>query len=705
MTDTALAAANLELATAHHTGLTADERFALLRSVGEECISEAELRNLVEKKPDIRCYDGFEPSGRMHIAQGIFKAINVNKCTQAGCTFIFWVADWFALMNDKMGGELEKIRVVGEYLVEVWKAAGMNMERVEFRWSSDDINKHAATYWLRVIDIGRNNSIGRMKKCCQIMGRQEGSLSAAQILYPLMQCADIFHLKADICQLGLDQRKVNMLGREYCDSIGRKLKPVILSHHMLAGLTQGMAKMSKSNPNSAIFMEDTADEVERKIYEAYCPRSSQKNTEYTEDGAIVATDALNPCLDYVRCTSFAMDGGSFTAGNVTFTSYDEVEKAFLDGVLTERELKAGLIEVINALLEPVRQHFATDAHAKKVLEQVIGFRTGDAKKPAEAPVAAVAKADDVTPCLVAWLPVAFHVPLANAVAIIDQLNQFASVDGQRAVLVLPDWTAYAKTEAGGEEKDIAAAIELHELLFKALGLSGAVQVLRQSEFILNNPNNYWLSVIAAGRRFSLSDIETALGGSAADAGHVMASLMYLADVATLRATEVVAVDAAGVELSKLAAAFTNNVLRPAAVSTLPFAATLCDPSAAPTVTDDWLYCDEPELDFRRKFKRAYAAPNDDRSTVAALGGYLIQRDGLLKISRPAGNGGDVDYTKPADLLADCKSGKLHPGDLKAAVSGQWLERTALVRATLNSAEAKKAITAIKNAEKKAAKKK
>jgi tyrosyl-tRNA synthetase len=39
-----------------------------------------------------------------------------------------------------------------------------------------------------------------------------------------MQCADIFFLKADICQLGVDQRKVNMLAREYCDDIKRKMK-------------------------------------------------------------------------------------------------------------------------------------------------------------------------------------------------------------------------------------------------------------------------------------------------------------------------------------------------------------------------------------------------------------------------------------------------------------------------------------------------
>ncbi|KAI8008612.1 Tyrosine--tRNA ligase 1, cytoplasmic [Camellia lanceoleosa] len=65
------------------------------------------------------------------------------------------------------------------------------------------------------------------------MGRSEqDELTAAQILYPCMQCADIFFLKADISQLGMDQRKVNVLVREYCDDIKRKNKPIILSHRM-----------------------------------------------------------------------------------------------------------------------------------------------------------------------------------------------------------------------------------------------------------------------------------------------------------------------------------------------------------------------------------------------------------------------------------------------------------------------------------------
>jgi len=49
--------------------MSLDEKYELVLSVGEECIQEEELRNLLEKKENPICYDGFEPSGRMHIAQ------------------------------------------------------------------------------------------------------------------------------------------------------------------------------------------------------------------------------------------------------------------------------------------------------------------------------------------------------------------------------------------------------------------------------------------------------------------------------------------------------------------------------------------------------------------------------------------------------------------------------------------------------------
>ena len=63
-------------------------------------------------------------TGRMHIAQGVLRAINVNKLTSTGCLFKFWVADWFAQLNNKMDGDLKKIRLIGQYMIEIWKAIG-----------------------------------------------------------------------------------------------------------------------------------------------------------------------------------------------------------------------------------------------------------------------------------------------------------------------------------------------------------------------------------------------------------------------------------------------------------------------------------------------------------------------------------------------------------------------------------------------------
>ena len=354
-------------------GLTLEERYQLVRSIGEECIQEKELRTLLEKKPLPVCYDGFEPSGRMHIAQGVMKALNVNKLTKAGCVFKFWVADWFAMLNNKMGGDLKKIRKVGEYMIEVWKAIGMDMDGVEFHWTSDEINERSDEYWPLVMDIARLNTLKRIIRCSQIMGRAEAgedgmpnlNLTAAQIFYPCMQCADIFFLKADICQLGMDQRKVNMLAREYCDMKKKKLKPIILSHHMLSGLLQGQEKMSKSDPSSAIFMEDSESDVKTKIKKAYCP------PEIVEG---------NPCLEYIQYVvlpwfgEFEVKRKEENGGDKTYGTYEELEADFKSGALHPGDVKPALTKAINSILQPVRDHFQNNAQAKQLLKQIKSYK-------------------------------------------------------------------------------------------------------------------------------------------------------------------------------------------------------------------------------------------------------------------------------------------------------------------------------------------
>jgi tyrosyl-tRNA synthetase len=344
--------------------LSLEEKMAIALSVGEECIQPEELEQLFREKEHPVVYDGFEPSGRMHIAQGVQRAINTNKLTSCGCVFKFWVADWFAMLNNKLGGDLQKIREVGRYFIEIWKAVGMQMDNVEFLWASDEINGNSEEYWSGVLDISTKNSLTRIKRCCTIMGREEdeSSLSSSMIMYPIMQCNDIFFLKADICQLGMDQRKVNMLAREYSET--KKIrKPIIISHHMLLGLKEGQEKMSKRDPDSAIFMEDSESQVKKKIKKAFCPPQVIEK---------------NPVIDYIRHCVFPYYG-SFTvarrdeADELSYDHPDAFEHDYAEGLLHPGDVKAALIDALNRILQPVRDHFES-GEMRALLERVQTYR-------------------------------------------------------------------------------------------------------------------------------------------------------------------------------------------------------------------------------------------------------------------------------------------------------------------------------------------
>lgn len=349
-----------------------ESKLDLIKRVGEEIVTEEELKQLLQTKEHPIAYDGFEPSGNLHIAQGIMRAINVNKILKAGCKFKMWIADWFALLNNKMGGDLEKIKLVGKYHVAIWKACGMETDKIEFLWTSEVISDKE--YWKKVVDVARNTTIKRMIRCSQIMGRSEKDiLSSSQILYPAMQCADIFHLKADITQLGMDQRKVNILAREVGPQLGF-WKPVVVSHHMLIGLgeppkSEGLdrileLKMSKSRTDTAIFMNDSEQEIIRKIQKAYCPAKVLKDNPLLEYSRYLVFEKFEE-MEIRRPEKF---GGDFVIEN-----YQELERLYSEGKLHPADLKNSVAYYINEMIKPVRDTIEKDAKLKKLVETIKGF--------------------------------------------------------------------------------------------------------------------------------------------------------------------------------------------------------------------------------------------------------------------------------------------------------------------------------------------
>ena len=329
------------------------QRVSNIMSIAEECQTEEELEQLIRSGKQIIAYNGFEPSGRIHIAQAIITVLNANLLVKNGCHVKLYIADWFAKLNHKMGGDLEKIRIVGKYFIEVFKACGISRENIEFIWASD-LMFNNKNYWERVLDITTKTTYKRAIKCSQIMGRQDSdNLDVSQLIYPCMQAADIFEMKVDIPQLGLDQRKCNMLAREYAGKIGVP-KPVSVAHHMLMGLKGPKAgKMSKSIPDSAIFMEDDESEVKRKINNAFC------NDEFKD----------NPIFEYIKYIiirwfkTVEFDGKKYN-------DIKEIENDFKS--FDKKQLKEKVAEYINKILEPVRKHFS-EGEMKKLKETVASF--------------------------------------------------------------------------------------------------------------------------------------------------------------------------------------------------------------------------------------------------------------------------------------------------------------------------------------------
>ncbi|MFH0906459.1 MAG: tyrosine--tRNA ligase, partial [archaeon] len=221
--------------------------------------------------------------------------------------------------------------------------------------------------------------VTRITRCSQIMGRSEkDSLSAAQIFYPCMQAQDIFFLHADIAQLGMDQRKVNVLAREVAPKLGLK-KPIAIHNHMLMGLTkpkdEGLSgvdaavakKMSKSNPDSCIFMTDTKEEIIKKFNKAYCLEGVVEDNPVLEYCKYIVFERMDVIKEFV------VERPEKFGGTVKYKSYEQLEKDFVEKKLHPADLKASTAKYIDQLLEPVRKHFAENKYAKDLLDKVNGY--------------------------------------------------------------------------------------------------------------------------------------------------------------------------------------------------------------------------------------------------------------------------------------------------------------------------------------------
>jgi tyrosyl-tRNA synthetase len=335
--------------------LSVDERMELVSRNAEEVISTDELRAVLESKKDLKSYVGFEPSGLVHLGWKIV-ANKIKDLTSAGFEMTVFLADWHAFINDKYGSNIDNIRLCGEYMKDCFKALGVNLDKTRFVYASELID--GKSYWEKVLRIAKNASLARIRRSMTIMGRQEeeGDTDSSKFIYPSMQAADIFELDVDVAYGGLDQRKAHMLARDVADKLGWK-KPIALHTPLLMSLTSSErmdmtdVKMSKSDPDSCVYIHDSPEDIQRKLRKAYCPEGESEN---------------NPVIDICKHIIF-VDKSTLTVerpdkygGDLVLTGARDLENSFQDRLLHPQDLKNTVAKYLIEMLEPVRKYF--DSH-------------------------------------------------------------------------------------------------------------------------------------------------------------------------------------------------------------------------------------------------------------------------------------------------------------------------------------------------------
>jgi tyrosyl-tRNA synthetase len=269
------------------------------------------------------------------------------------------LADWHTYINDKLGGNWLKIGELSDYYSEAFR---FFCPGVRIRTGSD-LYSDDTQYWKRLVQFTKHITLSRIIRSVTVMGRSEKDhLDFSKLLYPPMQCVDIKEMDLDIVHAGMDQRKVHMLAREIFPKLGWKV-PISVHHHLLPGLaepaatfpsddteqnTKVMSKMSKSSPASGILIHDDENKITEKLMKAYCPPGIVNG---------------NPVLDLVRYiifhqySEFVVERPSKWGGNMTYYSFRDLERDFLERKIHPVDLKRAASHYINIIVDPIRTHF------------------------------------------------------------------------------------------------------------------------------------------------------------------------------------------------------------------------------------------------------------------------------------------------------------------------------------------------------------
>lgn len=299
-----------------------------------EVVTDDDLRALLTR-PTKRVYAGYEPSGEIHLGH----LVTINKLVDlqaAGFEVTVLLADLHAFLNRK--GTMEKVKELAEYNKRCFE--GLGLKNVNYVLGSD--LQLSPDYQLLVLQLSQQITLNRATRSMDEVGRQMDHPTVSQMIYPIMQMADIALLNADAAVGGIDQRKIHMLAREHLVNFGYKA-PVCIHTPILNGLDG--KKMSSSQGNY-ISVADSEEEILKKCQKAFCPPEIPENPVLQ-----ILQHHIFPRLNEVTIRRPEKFGG-----DRTFTGYTDLESAYGKGEIHPLDLKKACGQSLVEILAPVREY-------------------------------------------------------------------------------------------------------------------------------------------------------------------------------------------------------------------------------------------------------------------------------------------------------------------------------------------------------------
>ena len=316
-----------------------DKRVKLAERNVSEVITREELRDLLQREKHPTAYVGYEPSGKIHLGH----VLTINKLRdlqEAGFKITVLLADMHAYLNRK--GSLEDMRKLADYNKECFIALGLEEDKARFALGSEVQLRR--DYFLDVQRLALETTLLRAKRSMDLVGRKEENPRVARVLYPLMQVVDMIALGVDVAVGGMDQRKIHMLARDNLPKLGYSA-PVCIHTPIIHGL-DGAEKMSSSLDNF-IAVDDSPEEVKRKLRKAFCPLGEAANNPVLE---------LYQHLIFPRYPVVVIRRPEKYGGDLEYMGYEELEADYVRGEVHPQDLKESAAGYLTGMLSSVREY-------------------------------------------------------------------------------------------------------------------------------------------------------------------------------------------------------------------------------------------------------------------------------------------------------------------------------------------------------------